>query len=88
MGYIYFKNKEYEKSKQEIEYVLKEIDENDVYSNLFMGFYYFQFLNNMVEQERIKKYETYSLQYLERALVNDGNNIMTILNISSLLGIK
>eukprot|EP01080_Neovahlkampfia_damariscottae_P000686 gene686-8938_t len=73
-GTIYLKNKEWSKAQEMFESVLKNVDKNDIYSNLSLGSLYFSFAKPELK-EKEKKNLNYSIAYFQRILQQNTNNV-------------
>jgi RNA polymerase-associated protein CTR9 len=89
MGNLYLKNEAWILAQKTFEHIANNIDKNDIYTSLAMGNIFFGGIRpDLVDDTKTDRHMQYAIQFFERALKNDKNNVYAALNIGAVLAEK
>src|SRR5690606_28466605 len=84
MGSLYLKREEWSKAQAKFEHIVTNIDRNDSFANLALGYIYYACAKHGDPKE--EKHLTYASQFFTAALKKDPNNVYAALAIGAVMG--
>lgn len=87
MGSFYLKREEWSNAQKKFEHIIQNIDKNDTYTNLAMGYIFFSFIRPDMKQKQ-ERYLKYALNFFEKVLRSDPDNVYAALAIGAVMGEK